>query len=195
MSLKNKIAKRLNEYGDTNKKHVVMTSDKYREMEDELEDDTVVKIVDETPVDEVNQEVMDKFVKQYGEEKGKQYYYATANKQDRDPEDFHTEAEEVGGEQVNVPKLQADVQKFMDKLNLGQFKNIIAKIDKPIEKAELIAAFAERIGVPRAKLPMMISSLKMAANTPEVSQQQPVENVKPRMKKSALEEQVLKNKR
>lgn len=192
MSLKKQIAKRLNEYGEE-KKQVVMTSDKYKEMGDELEDDTVVKIVDESPVDEVNQEVMNKFIDQYGEKKGKQIYYATANKQDRDPENFHTEADEIGAEQeqVNVPKLKADVQKFMDRLNIGQFKGVIAKIDTPMEKAELIAAFAERIGVPRAKLPVIIQQVKMLGAEPE----QQMESVKPRMKKSDLVEQVLKNNR
>lgn len=130
-----------------NKKHVVMNSDKYKEMEDELDDDTVVKIVDEDDT--------------------------------------------VDTEQVNVPKLQADVQRFMDKLNLGQFEAVIAKIDKPIEKAELIAAFAERVGVPRAKLAVVLASLKAIGNTPD----EQAENTRPRMKKSDLVEHVLKNKR
>lgn len=183
MSSEKKILKALTNIKEEEQKKVVMTSDKYQELEDQLDSDTVVKIVDEAPVDEVNQEVMDKFIKQYGAEKGKQYYYATANKQDRDPEDFHNEADEVEQE-VNVPKLQHDVQKFMDKLNLGQFRNLIAKIDKPIEKAELIAAFAERVGVPRERLQMVLKSLRATS-----------ENVNPRMKKSDLVEQVLKNKK
>lgn len=63
-------------------------------------------------------------------------------------------------EMVEPNKLKSDVSKFMDKLDLGQFKNIIDKIDKPQEQAEVIAAFAERIGIPRVKLPMIINSLK-----------------------------------
>ncbi len=47
-------------------------------------------------VNEVNQEVMDKFEDQYGKEKSEDIYYATANKQDRDPESF--ELNEMGGE-------------------------------------------------------------------------------------------------
>lgn len=43
---------------------------------------------DDKTVSEVNAEVMNKFIDQYGEERGKQIYYATANKQDRDPETF-----------------------------------------------------------------------------------------------------------
>ncbi len=145
MNTKKKIVQNLNEYGDDQKKHVVMTSDKYKDMEDELDSDTVVKIMDEDDT--------------------------------------------VSPEPVNVPKLKADVQKFMDKLDLGQFKPIIAKIDKPIEKAELIAAFAERMGVPREKLPLILSMIKKLGAEEEV---QP-ENTRPRMKKSDLVEHVLKN--
>lgn len=42
---------------------------------------------EEVEVDE-NQAVMNKFQDQYGEKKGKEIYYATANKQDRNPETF-----------------------------------------------------------------------------------------------------------
>jgi hypothetical protein len=179
-------------------------------------------------IDEVNKEVMQKFIDQYGKEKGKQVYYATANKQDRDPETFHTENDgedyerasreieydihperdqeaweelmqqansdnmneegDVAPEQeqnVNVEELKADVQKFMDRLNLGQFEAVLAKINTPIEQSEVIASFAERIGVPRAKLPMIIKQMRVQA-----------ESVKPRMKKSDLVEHVLrKNKK
>lgn len=45
----------------------------------------------ETTVAE-NKEVIGKFQQEYGKEKGNQVYYATANKQDRDPETFKTEA-------------------------------------------------------------------------------------------------------
>jgi len=86
----------------------------------------------------------------------------------------------------SIEKLRGDVQKFMDKINLSQFDNLLKKIDKPIEQAELIAAFSERIGVPRAKLPMIIKSLKEIGVTNE--------NVRARMKKSELVEHILKNK-
>jgi len=85
---------------------------------------------------------------------------------------------------VDQVKLKSDVQKFMDKLNLGQFEALFAKIDKPIEQAEIIAAFGERIGIPRAKLPMILQSLKSVS-----------ENVNPRMKKSDLVEHILKTKK
>lgn len=37
---------------------------------------------------EYNYEVMQNMIKQYGPKKGKQVYYATANKEDRNPENF-----------------------------------------------------------------------------------------------------------
>jgi hypothetical protein len=45
-----------------------------------------------------NDEVKDKFKDQYGKEKGEKVYYATANKQDRDPETFEKNEESaIGG--------------------------------------------------------------------------------------------------
>lgn len=64
---------------------------------DKLDQDDVVKLTNEDNVDEVNQEVLDKFIKQYGKEQGEKIYYATANKQDRDPDTFHTENEDMEG--------------------------------------------------------------------------------------------------
>lgn len=40
---------------------------------------------------EYNYEVMQQMIKQYGEKKGKEVYYATANKEGRNPEDFKKE--------------------------------------------------------------------------------------------------------
>lgn len=42
----------------------------------------------EDSVNEFDEKAMQNFIDQYGEEKGKQIYYATANKQDRNPETF-----------------------------------------------------------------------------------------------------------
>lgn len=108
----------------------------------------------------------------------KQYTRALKKKNNVNEEDG---VSDIG---VNPDKLRADVQKFMDKLKLAQFESLFAKIDKPIEQAEMVAAFGERIGIPREKLPMILQSLKSVA-----------ENVKPRMKKSELIEHVLKNKK
>lgn len=43
----------------------------------------------DTVMSEFNKDVMKSMSHQYGADKAKQIYYATANKQDRDPEDFH----------------------------------------------------------------------------------------------------------
>jgi hypothetical protein len=160
---------------------------------------------------EVNQEVLNKFIKQYGEEKGKQVYYATANKQDRSPETFKNEGEhdsigrgievgmnpeveadkyeeyrqlmaqlaaEEGGEQpvkeddtiapqqTNDPvKLKTDVTKLMSKLDMSSIAPYLEKIDNPTEQAEVIAQFAEKIGVPKGKLSSVISQLRTVAET------------------------------
>jgi hypothetical protein len=47
----------------------------------------------EEMVDEFDKPAMQNFIDQYGEEKGKQIYYATANKEDRNPETFKKEEE------------------------------------------------------------------------------------------------------
>ena len=44
-------------------------------------------------VDEFDEPAMQNFIDQYGEERGKQIYYATANKQDRNPETFEKDEE------------------------------------------------------------------------------------------------------
>jgi len=172
-----------------------------------------LKNSNEGKVDEVNQEVLDKFINQYGEEKGKQVYYATANKQDRSPETFKNEGEhdsvgrgieagmnpeveadkyeeyrqlmaqlaaEEGGEEPvkegpstevtkqptnNPVKLKADVEKLMSKLDMSSITPYLAKIDNPVEQAEVIAQFAEKIGVPKGKLSSVISQLKTVSET------------------------------
>ena len=63
-------------------------------------------------------------------------------------------------ENVDVEGLRKDVQRFMDKLNLSQFEKILDKINTPIKQAELIAAFAERVGVPRNKLNIIVKQIK-----------------------------------
>jgi hypothetical protein len=182
MSTKKKIVKKLNEYGNE-KKHVVMNSDKYKEIGDELDDDTVVKIVDE---DDAAGRGIEHGINPEADE---DEYEERKKLSQGNP----NVSEDDTVEPVNVPKLKSDVQKFMDQLDLNRFKNILSKIDKPIEKAELIAVFAERIGVPRAKLPVILSALKTIGDNEQ--QASPVENTRPRMKKSDLVEHVLKNKR
>lgn len=69
------------------------------------------------------------------------------------------EADENGND-IDVEGLRKDVQRFMDRLNLSQFEQILDKINTPIKQAELIAAFAERVGVPRNKLNVIIRQIK-----------------------------------
>lgn len=49
----------------------------------------------EETVSEYDKKAMQNFIDQYGEEKGKQIYYATANKEDRNPETFEKTDEEI----------------------------------------------------------------------------------------------------
>jgi hypothetical protein len=86
---------------------------------------------------------------------------------------------DVNGNKINTEDLRQDVAKFIDKLNLSQFENIIAKIDKPQEKAEIIAAFAEKIGVPRAKLGSVISTIRsLGENKSIIRKDDLIESVK-----------------
>jgi len=73
---------------------------------------------------------------------------------------------------TDVAKLQKDVQKVLAKLDMGVIQMYLNKIDKPIEQAEMIAQFAEMIGVPRAKLSLIISSLKDIAKEPQGDESQ-----------------------
>lgn len=176
---------------------------------EEVKDIAARLATESVETNEVNQEVLNKFIKQYGEEKGKQIYYATANKQDRSPETFKNEGEhdsigrgievgmnpeveadkyeeyrqlmaqlaaEEGGEQpvkeddtiapqqTNDPvKLKTDVTKLMSKLDMSSIAPYLEKIDNPTEQAEVIAQFAEKIGVPRTKLNSVITQLKTVA--------------------------------
>jgi hypothetical protein len=58
----------------------------------ELSPSDIVGSMREEETDE-NTEVLDKFKDQYGDKKGEEVYYATANKQDRDPETFEKNEE------------------------------------------------------------------------------------------------------
>lgn len=81
---------------------------------------------------------------------------------------------------IQNQKLKLDVQKIIDKMNLGQFSNLLSNIDTPNEQAELLASFAEIIGIPRIKLPQIIQHIKVQA-----------ENVNPIINKSKLVEYTL----
>ena len=55
----------------------------------------------EEVVNEFDEPAMQNFIDQYGEEKGKQIYYATANKEDRNPETFEKDGELEEEESLN----------------------------------------------------------------------------------------------
>lgn len=62
-------------------------------------------------MNEFDKQAMTNFIAQYGPEKGKQIYYATANKQDRNPETFEkNEAmmDELSGRQQDMASLAGD---------------------------------------------------------------------------------------
>jgi hypothetical protein len=83
----------------------------------DLKDDKTAKeyvagFIGEESIGEVNQEVMNSMIKQYGsKEAAEKVYYATANKQDRNPEDFHTENDDAVGRGIEAgmnPEVEAD---------------------------------------------------------------------------------------
>lgn len=68
-------------------------------------------------MNEYDKEAMANFVAQYGPEKGKQVYYATANKQDRDPETFEKNEgmdmmDELSGKQQKMAALAGNPNKI-----------------------------------------------------------------------------------
>jgi hypothetical protein len=63
---------------------------------EELSPSDIVNSMREEETDE-NTEVLNKFKDQYGKEKGEKIYYATANKQERDPETFEKNEESAIG--------------------------------------------------------------------------------------------------
>lgn len=74
--------------------------------------------------------------------------------------------------------LENDVKKVISRLNMDSIQAYLNKIDKPIEQAEMVAQFAEKIGVPRNKLGVILKSLKNIAEN--------VINTKPVIKKNDL---------
>lgn len=71
---------------------------------------------------------------------------------------------------TNIPKLKQDVKVLVDKIETV-LKPYLEKINKPVEQAELIAAIAERIGIPREKLSSIISQLRTISNKTNIVQQ------------------------
>jgi len=74
------------------------------------------------------------------------------------------EDDTVTPERTNNPvKLKADVAKLMSKLDMSSIAPYLQKIDNPTEQAEVIAQFAEKIGIPKSKLSSVISQLRTVA--------------------------------
>ena len=74
--------------------------------------------------------------------------------------------EEEGDVPTNDPvKLKADVEKLMAKLDMSSIAPYLQKIDNPVEQAEVIGQFAEKIGVPKAKLSAVVAQLKTVAES------------------------------
>ena len=76
-------------------------------------------------------------------------------------------------------KLKADVAKLMARLDMSSITPYLDRIDNPVEQAEVIGQFAEKIGVPRARLGAVIAQLKQVA-----------ENTNPKITKDGLIETV-----
>jgi len=81
-------------------------------------------------------------------------------------------------EQTNDPvKLKNDVAKLMSKLDMSSIAPYLAKIDNPTEQAEVIAQFAEKIGVPKGKLSSVVSQLKTVAEGVKMTKNKLIETV------------------
>ncbi len=69
------------------------------------------------PMQEYDEKAMQNFIDQYGEEKGKQIYYATANKEDRDPETFKkNEGMTSFGDDVELNEYEAAIEEMMARM-------------------------------------------------------------------------------
>lgn len=88
--------------------------------------------------------------------------------------------EQMKVEEENDPEeLKTDVKKVLSKLDIASIAPYLKKIDNPVEQAEMIAQFAEIIGVPKSRLASVVTQLKTVA-----------ENVEPKITKSRLIEMV-----
>lgn len=92
---------------------------------------------------------------------------------------------EYGIEGRDISDLKQDVEALFDRLDLAPIKNVLNKIDTPVEKFEVIAKFAEIIGIPRNKLGELTRNLKDYTQKENMG-----ENINPRMSKGALLEHI-----
>lgn len=98
------------------------------------------------------------------------------------------ETDTTGVEGRDLNKLKNDVINLMDKLkSVPIMQTAIKKINTPIEQYEIISQFAELIGVPRARLMTLISSIKDTAKLDTN------ESVNPKIKKGEIIETLIKH--
>jgi hypothetical protein len=104
---------------------------------EELSPTDIVGSMREEETDE-NTEVKDKFKDQYGKKKGEEVYYATANKQDRDPETFEKNEESaIGGwdlameEDAGVPSDTSDKLDYLEDLFSKVYK--MGRLEAPVD--------------------------------------------------------------
>jgi hypothetical protein len=188
LNLKSKIKSRLNETivsekivtPDELKKNtddLVKTAKDSLGIDDDQAKDYVSGFIGETESDEVNPETfhtegeLDSVSRgiQYGMnpevEADKYEEYRALMQQLALEKDDETSIDKPIKEDNDPVKLKADVSKLMAKLDLSSIAPYLEKIDNPTEQAEVIAQFAEKIGVPKAKLSSVIAQLKMVAET------------------------------
>ena len=82
-------------------------------------------------------------------------------------DDYQSFIDQELSEETNVEELSDDVQKLLDTLDMSVIQNHLKKLDKPVEKAEMIAQFAEMIGVPRPQLGTIIQQIKNISKQPQ----------------------------
>jgi hypothetical protein len=74
----------------------------------------------------------------------------------------------------NDEEMNAKAKKLMVLISKRIPTNIIQTIKTPVAKREVIAAFAELIGVPRQGLPNLINGLKVLSKTKDVEPAAPI---------------------
>ena len=118
----------------------------------------IVNTMREEETDE-NEEILDKFKDQYGDEKGEKVYYATANKQDRDPETFEKNEEVKESWDLAMEGTMVDSENRIDYLenalkhvwNMGKGNNTIDL--KSMAQSLVNDMFGEKEEEPDYKMP------------------------------------------
>jgi len=89
------------------------------------------------PMSEYDEKAMQNFIDQYGEEKGKQVYYATANKEDRDPETFKkNEGMTSLGDDVELNEYEAAIEEMMARYDEAKFPDLTG--DGEVTRADIL---------------------------------------------------------